>query len=600
MNSKKGFTLVELLAVIVILGIIITITATKGFGAFDNTKKAIIRENLNAIKKSANELAVQIESCDDDVDSEFWEEGSKSDLTRQDGDEIANKDCAGLKAKMSSSDCISVKVQYLITNNFLSDHKDFNNIKNEKVKICKKNKKIEINTDNIEKKLEEVIGKDNKTTTNKTTEKKNDQEDKTETRKITLNRDIDNNYTYEKHFAKYHNIIKYRHTDNFYKKYFENFNMGTMYTDLYDENKKNNMKFLEINNCPKDSFCNWKMITEKNIIKDIISKNGIYSDFYIKYKIRYNAFDKEKSYENVYNELKEKDWNELSNKIHMDSFDSEILLGTKDCYKSFKEFQKPIEKNSNTCVEKFFKQLYDDDEIDEMINDINNIYNVGVIQFIKNYTINQVNTNKISEDIAFDTLDVDFYQNQVEDMQIEKSNVTNLNGDKVELCTNFYMYKDNFELAFNNSMGFTSCDFKINIVEDYNTIAGIRHFNSNYILDKGYYETSIIQNDEYKDNKDERYEYYYTIGVGSDYSKNGVTENNFGCEASASNTAYCASHASYVFNTEGQEAADKWAKNNMSSDTTVDSNGNVNYKHSSGYSQTYPNQYQQDNYGPLH
>lgn len=599
MNNKKGFTLVELLAVIVILGIIITITATKGFGAFDNTKKAIIRENLNAIKKSANELAAQIESCDDDVDSEFWEEGSKSDLTKE--DEITNKDCAGLKAKMSSSDCISVKVQYLITNNFLSDHKDFNNIKNEKIKICKINKKIEINTDNIEKKLEEAIGKDNKSTTDETPEKKNDQEDKADTRKITLNRDIDNNYTYEKHFAKYHNVIKYRHTDNFYKKYFENFDMGTMYTDLYDENKKNNMKFLNLINCPKDSFCSWKMLTEKNIIEDIISKNGIYSNFYIKYKIRYNAFDKEKSYESVYNELKEKDWNELSNKIHMDALYSEILLGTKDCYKSFEELKKTITKNSNKCVEKYYKNeyLYKDNEIDEMINDIND-FNSEIIQFIEDYTESQINTNKISEDVAFDTLDVDYYQNQVEDMQSEKSDVVNLNGDKVELCTNFYMYKDNFVLAFNNSMGFTSCDFKINNVEDYNTIAGIRNLNINYTLDKGYYETSIIQNDEYKDKKDESYKYYYTIGVGSDYSKNGITENNFGCEASASNTAYCASNASYIFNTEGQEAADEWAKKYMSSDTTVDSNGNVNYKHSSGYSQTYPNQYQQDNYGQLH
>ena len=66
--NKKGFTLVELLSVIVVLGLVITITATKGFGAFDNTKKAITKQNLNAIKESIKVLEVELNNCDDETE----------------------------------------------------------------------------------------------------------------------------------------------------------------------------------------------------------------------------------------------------------------------------------------------------------------------------------------------------------------------------------------------------------------------------------------------------------------------------------------------------------------------------------------------------
>ena len=145
--NKKGFTLVELLAVIVILSLVITITATKGFGAFDNTKKAITKENLNAIKEAANVLAEQIDNCDDDIDSELFD-GDNS-LAALKG---INRSCDALKEKMSSTDCISVTVDYLITNKYLSENKDFDDIKNKNITICKKSKKIVIDTKEIDNK----------------------------------------------------------------------------------------------------------------------------------------------------------------------------------------------------------------------------------------------------------------------------------------------------------------------------------------------------------------------------------------------------------------------------------------------------------------
>lgn len=63
--NKKGFTLVEILAVIVVLGLIIVITATKGFGAFDNAKNKITEENKKAIIEGAKLFLVDLEYCEE-------------------------------------------------------------------------------------------------------------------------------------------------------------------------------------------------------------------------------------------------------------------------------------------------------------------------------------------------------------------------------------------------------------------------------------------------------------------------------------------------------------------------------------------------------
>ena len=158
--NKKGFTLVELLAVIVVLGLVITITATKGFGAFDNTKKAITKQNLKAIKEAANVLATQIDNCDDDVDSELWTTKSLN----------MGNNCSELKTQMSKEKgCIETSVDYLISKDYLSDNDDFKDIKDKKVKICKENNKIVIDTSEIENIENDVATTTTTTTTTATT-----------------------------------------------------------------------------------------------------------------------------------------------------------------------------------------------------------------------------------------------------------------------------------------------------------------------------------------------------------------------------------------------------------------------------------------------
>jgi len=91
--NKKGFTLVEILAVVVILSLIITIVATNGFGAFNNTKEKIQELNVEAINQAAELLKVDIENCDDDLDEELIKGLLKED----------NKTCSDLYQKISSS-----------------------------------------------------------------------------------------------------------------------------------------------------------------------------------------------------------------------------------------------------------------------------------------------------------------------------------------------------------------------------------------------------------------------------------------------------------------------------------------------------------------
>lgn len=154
--NKKGFTLVELLAVIVILGLVMTIVGTKGFGAFDNTKKAITRQNINAIKEAGRVLATQIENCDDDDvnDRKLYETDDRlvNDITN----------CSGLIDKMLNGG-IYVTVEYLINNGYLSDNKDFDSIKDKRIQIKKekdddaKEKKVIVTTE-----IEEAIKKPSK------------------------------------------------------------------------------------------------------------------------------------------------------------------------------------------------------------------------------------------------------------------------------------------------------------------------------------------------------------------------------------------------------------------------------------------------------
>lgn len=163
--NKKGFTLVELLAVIVILGLVMTIVGTKGFGAFDNTKKAITRQNESAIKEAANVLMTEVKECDEEL--------SKDIIEYFVGDE---KTCSDLKAKASTEDCLDISLEYMIKNNFITGNGANDVLKtypNYTVKGCLDNEKSNIKLptkDELEKdddtKNPQTPGEDNKETDN--------------------------------------------------------------------------------------------------------------------------------------------------------------------------------------------------------------------------------------------------------------------------------------------------------------------------------------------------------------------------------------------------------------------------------------------------
>ena len=140
--NKKGFTLVELLAVIVILGLVITIVGTKGFGAFDNTTKAITSQNINAIKESAKVYLTDVIYCDDDIDTDFVNE-TKLSLNLDE----SVKNCEDLKTYYNTSR--TIPFSFLKDNKYISgsDIEDDSLYNNDKIEITGRinESKIEIN-----------------------------------------------------------------------------------------------------------------------------------------------------------------------------------------------------------------------------------------------------------------------------------------------------------------------------------------------------------------------------------------------------------------------------------------------------------------------
>lgn len=97
--NKKGFTLVELLVVIVILSLVVVIVATNGFGLFNRTKRSIIDTNLNSLKDAANILMLDILYCDENFNSDLLSEFGVSN-------------CSELQKKADEGLEITVKILY--------------------------------------------------------------------------------------------------------------------------------------------------------------------------------------------------------------------------------------------------------------------------------------------------------------------------------------------------------------------------------------------------------------------------------------------------------------------------------------------------------
>lgn len=60
--NKKGFTLVELLAVIVLLGLVLVITMTNGFGIFNKAKSGINQIEENNLIEAAKVFLVEVDN----------------------------------------------------------------------------------------------------------------------------------------------------------------------------------------------------------------------------------------------------------------------------------------------------------------------------------------------------------------------------------------------------------------------------------------------------------------------------------------------------------------------------------------------------------
>jgi len=121
--NKKGFTLVELLAVIVLLGLILVITMTNGFGIFNKAKSGINQIEENNLIEAAKVFLVDVDNgfvttgFDNSKIRVVCENGSCSYITIDPNNVITKDAC-------NNTFCgTTVNVDYLKTNNYFNDNK---------------------------------------------------------------------------------------------------------------------------------------------------------------------------------------------------------------------------------------------------------------------------------------------------------------------------------------------------------------------------------------------------------------------------------------------------------------------------------------------
>jgi type IV pilus assembly protein PilA len=113
MKNNKGFTLVELLAVISILAIIMIIAVPAVQNAFYKAKAGISKINENNLKEAGKTVATEIMYCDpSDKDLiTFLKTESSNNIT----------DCGKAKTKLYSTEGIDLKLQDLIEAGYFDD-----------------------------------------------------------------------------------------------------------------------------------------------------------------------------------------------------------------------------------------------------------------------------------------------------------------------------------------------------------------------------------------------------------------------------------------------------------------------------------------------
>lgn len=113
--NKKGFTLVEILGVIVLLSIIVIIATTSGFSAFNNTKNKLKSEDEKTIIEACKVLMTEVLYCEDDIDVIYKD----IDFVSANGITGSNVSCTTLQDK-AKNDGLTIKLDYLIDNDWVS------------------------------------------------------------------------------------------------------------------------------------------------------------------------------------------------------------------------------------------------------------------------------------------------------------------------------------------------------------------------------------------------------------------------------------------------------------------------------------------------